>query len=214
MTTTSPTPITYTFPDNCLVAVLRNVTLTGGVPTTSDDGEAVVFFATRIQGKRVMARLAGKPDLVALVERYNAEKAELERVAREAFERNVPGIEELRDAQNVLDNLEERDHGQTQRFMDSGETAKPINLKPQIEAARKRADELAEKYPRAAVWLAADRLYTTWADNTGRGGRARHLKETIGAGEEIHDGWREWLYGDAVGCMDGVHPQEYGRRGE
>lgn len=72
--------ITYTFPADCPVAELRGVTATGGVLCRLDGkwmaGEPdAVKFDTRVNGRTIMARIAGKPELEAALAAHLEAKA-------------------------------------------------------------------------------------------------------------------------------------------
>lgn len=73
--------ISYTFgPD--APAALRGMRCTGGEPWVAADGTRVVRFAERVNGKRVCARIAGRPELEQIVTEY--ERAQAEAKQREA----------------------------------------------------------------------------------------------------------------------------------
>ena len=71
--------ITYTFQRDCKVAALAGKTFTGGEFCRTDgkwQGEPdAVRFAEKVDGKTVMARIAGKPELEAALAASKAEKA-------------------------------------------------------------------------------------------------------------------------------------------
>lgn len=70
--------ITYTFAANCGIAQLAGVTVTGGKFDEMIIGgrkEIIVRFATIIAGKRVIAKIAGKPELEALYREHLAGEA-------------------------------------------------------------------------------------------------------------------------------------------
>lgn len=71
--------ITYTFPSDCPIQQLRGVTATGGVLCRLDgrwmDGDPdAVRFDIRVDGKAVVARIAGKPELEAELAAHLAAK--------------------------------------------------------------------------------------------------------------------------------------------
>ena len=76
--------IRYTFKEDCPIAELRGKEVRGGVfcaasGSFSDPIDAV-RFTTRIAGKTIMARIAGKPELEEELGKYNAAKKEEERI--------------------------------------------------------------------------------------------------------------------------------------
>jgi len=71
--------ITYTFPADCPLAALRGVTVTGGklqrvlINKVATD---VVVFETKVNGQSVTAKVAGKPELEAILASKKAEEKE------------------------------------------------------------------------------------------------------------------------------------------
>lgn len=87
--------ITYTFPASCPVLALRGVTVTGGVFDTQLVERKlvdVVKFATKVDGKAVIARVAGKPELEAALAAHKADIAKVAADKRAALEAAVPGL--------------------------------------------------------------------------------------------------------------------------
>ncbi len=87
--------ITYTFPADAAIAELRGVTCTGGRFTRQvRDGVAidVCAFETRVGGKQVMARVAGRPELEAALAQERAAVKAAEDARRAVLEAAVPGL--------------------------------------------------------------------------------------------------------------------------
>lgn len=94
------TKLTYTFPANCRVAALAGKTVVGGeILKLQIDRKLVdvVRFETLFEGKNIIARIAGKPELEAALAEKEAEQAKKYAVAqaeKKAFEATLEGQRE------------------------------------------------------------------------------------------------------------------------
>lgn len=98
--------ITYTFPKDFKLEVLRGVTVTGGKFCRHDgkwqERDNAVRFETEVDGKKVVALCAGKPELEVLLAEHLA-KQDADKLAKEAFDKTPEGIyQKLKDAEYNL----------------------------------------------------------------------------------------------------------------
>jgi len=189
MSDTGDTEIRYTFGADA-PAALRGRTFTGGTVATLD-GQRVIRFRERVDGKRICARIAGRPELEQAAAEYEAERAaeerarvEEEKAKREEIARNVPGLGVLKAAEYAAEADRDRYHTARERMMESedGCCHPPRRPDPAIFARR---DEIRKLYPRAAEWYRCEWIiaHTHWADNTGRARDARKRQEALERGE-------------------------------
>lgn len=182
-----PSKISYTFSSGKEIpAPLRGKTFTGGVPEMHGH-DKIVRFAEKIDGKGVAARVAGKPELEKEVARYEAEIAAEKAAKKAAFEMAVPGVEILKAAQEAAYNDSERYHRAFNRMMEDENNDGVLPPKPINPALAERAETLALEYPRAALYLKAQRQAESanWADNAGKGEAGRKAMRILEEGGSI-----------------------------
>lgn len=183
--------ITYTFPTTA-PAPFTGKTFTGGVPEKMQINGAiqtVVRFAETIQGKGVVARIADKPDLAALVAEYEQARADEAKAKAAALEAAVPGLEILREAKRAARDDAERYRRQFNRMMEDEDNDGANPPRPENPALAASSAALAAQYPRAVLYLKAEAQHdnTHWADNTGKGAAGRKAMEILAAGGSIED---------------------------
>lgn len=139
--------ITYTFSVYCPIAVLAGKTFTGGVFARADNkwqGEPdAVRFAESIDGKAVMARIAGKPELeAALAAHKAAERAIKDRLA-------TLGWPQYKAVQRAAINARDAYDQASERGYPAREAAAMRLSDDALEAA-------ARQYPDAALYAMAE----------------------------------------------------------
>ena len=163
--------ISYTATDGALAGVH----LTGGMPATRQGIEVVAFAPIKHGGEMIepCLRLAGRPDLEALVAAYRqaeeAERAEL--LARQ--EQQLPvGYREVAAAQDAADRARAWDRREWER---EGVAA------PRAPDAEEAARAACRRWPVAALWLAAEaqEANTSWSDPTGRVAAAKQCRAIL-----------------------------------
>lgn len=179
--------ITYTLSDKG-PKNLAGMTLTCGVPVIYN-GERMVKFAEKYGGKVIYLRINDKPDLAALVDEYDKKIAEQQAKAKDVLESAVPGLSELRDALANAEYENERYHEQLQKMMEDGQNDGARPPKPFDESLDVKYDQLCELYPRAALYLKAERQHRTahWSDNTGKGAAGKKAMEILASGGSIEN---------------------------
>lgn len=168
------------------------MTAEGGVPTTivvdrkKVDG---IMFATEIGGQKLFMRADGRPEIRALIEEYEASKRSAALAAKAALEANVPGVTEVLAAAAAAYNEHTRYSREFEAMMDDegNDGARPPRALD--ESPAQRLEALTTAYPRAALYLRAQRQHesTHWADNTGKGAAAKRAMEILAAGGDIAD---------------------------
>lgn len=123
------------------------------------------------------------PDLLKVREQVRSQS----QAADEVVAKNVPGIEEVRDAVDAAMNEDHRHNRQFNQMMDDegNDGARPP--RPINEALWAKAHALQEKYPRAALYVQAEdqRDSGSWADNTGKSAAADTCIKMLESGEGI-----------------------------
>jgi hypothetical protein len=138
---------TYTFPADCQVPALRGRTVTGGHFIRLNGGYTgdydAVRFAEIVDGKGVVARIKGKPELEAALAAYHAEqKAIADRLA-------LIGWPQYRAAQSAAINA----RGEYESASDRGY---PVREARAMRAADDALEAAAGKYPLAALYAKAE----------------------------------------------------------
>jgi len=125
-------------------------TFTGGKVVTHAGEKVVDFGSVIVDGKdrRLMVRIAGKPDLQAAVEAAEEADRQAKRAATEQLAKNVPGLKELRTAIDA--EVEYRD-----RFREMMEDGDNDGVNPP-RSPETNVGELQAQYPRAALYLRAE----------------------------------------------------------
>jgi hypothetical protein len=168
--------------------VLGGKTFTGGVPVLMRN-DRLVKFAEKIDGKEVYIRIADKPDLALLVAEYDQAVADEKAKAKADLEAAVPGLTELREAQRASICDAERFHRQFEAMMEDEQNDGVYPPKPENKTLAEKANALAVQYPRAALYLKAERQYenTSWADNTGKGAAGKKAMEILANNGSIEE---------------------------
>jgi len=145
---------------------------------------------------KLMIRLDNKPELAALVETWKVELAEFEADTEARFAENVPGLNELKAAQEAAYNEDARYSAQFSRMMDSGDCISPIAVDKSLQ---EKADSLATEYPRAAMYLKAQSY--TYASNHHKYGAGKDAQAIIATGGSLQDAeevLNNWLPEEAI----------------
>ena len=137
--------ITYTFPADCPIKELAGVTVKGGKPINAGANGRCVEFATKVNGKAVMARIAGKPDLEAAVARYDAELEAEKQAKRAALESAVPGLAQYESAMSAFYNAQAA-------YEKASEYGYPAKEAAAADAADKALAAIHEQYPATVAY--------------------------------------------------------------
>lgn len=154
--------ITYTFPADCRVPQLRGQTVTGGVFCASsgkfDDKIDAVRFGTKVDGKQVMALIAGKPELEQALADHLAAQA-----AKAAILDNI-GWPQYQAAQS---------HAISARaaYDAASEYGYPAKQAAEMRAAQDALDSARAKYPLAAAYAKAENYSMAANDQKSTAGR-------------------------------------------
>jgi len=183
--------ITYTFPDDA-PAFVRGKTVTGGVPSTIVVDRKVikgVQFQTEIDGKKVFARLEGKPDLQVLVDQHEAAKTAASAAAAQELEAAVPGLRDLRTLAARVENQEEDFRRGMNRMMEDESNDGVFPPRQPSQVLREQYEAAKVAHPRAALYLRAERQAesASWADNTGKGAAGRDAMQVLESGGSLED---------------------------
>lgn len=170
--TTKPQPLTY-----------ATGTSYGDVSIETLDGIKTVNGERMLDGGSCYVRISDKPDLAASVAAWEAEWQAYLAAKATQLEANVPGLDELRAAQEVAADEEARHYHAIERMMEDEHNDGARPPRPLDETLRARAVMLAEQYPRAAIYLLAERY--TRADNVNKVIAGREAMEVIATGGEI-----------------------------
>lgn len=140
--------LTYTFPTDFPTAELRGVTVTGGEFCRLDGqwmaGEPdAVRFATKVNGKAIGARIAGKPELEAALAAHQAAQA-----AKAACLRAL-GWDEYREALRAAGNAEAR-------YDAASEHGYPVREAERLRQAQDALSALSARSPGAAAYAKAE----------------------------------------------------------
>lgn len=179
--------ITYTLAKEAH-PVLGGKTFTGGDPVLIKN-DRLVKFAEKIDGKEIYLKIDGKPDLAVLVAEYDKAIADAKAKVKADLEAAVPGLSILRAAKNAAQYEADRYHQQFQHMM---EDENNDGARPPIgedKSLAEQASSLASEYPRAALYLKAERQYesTSWADNTGKGAAGKKSMAILAIGGTLED---------------------------
>ena len=136
--------------------------------------------------RKLIVAYDDKPDLALMIEQWKA--------AWDAWKyRNVPGLNELRKAQDAAYDEQARYDAEFNRMMDTGSGIAP---KPVDKSLAEKAKELAQKYPRAALYLVAERY--TFAANHHKYSAGKDAMDLIAEGGSL---------GDAKSILDNWLPE-------
>lgn len=180
---TKPQPITYTTADGAYTVVLKDIEQL----VTAQGKRCIRGERVKVNGKflPVFISLETHPELDAQVEAWKVQWAEYEVAKKAEFDANVPGLDELRKAQDAEYNDRARYHRAFDRMMDDENNDGANPPKPENKSLGERAQELAEQYPRAAVYLRADGY--TGSNNSHKYSAGKRAKELIAAGGSIEE---------------------------
>jgi hypothetical protein len=138
--------ITYTFPADCKIPQLRGRTFTVGefcyIDSAGNQDPDAVRFAERVDGKAVVARIKGKPELeAALAASLAAKAAVVGRLAAMGW----PQYEAAQDAMIAAREAYDR----------ASEHGYPVREARAAESAEQALAAAAEQYPMAALYARA-----------------------------------------------------------
>ena len=171
--------ITYTFPVDCPIADLRGVTVSGGEVKNfviSKVLTEVVVFETKVNGKSVTAKVAGKPELEAAVAAVKADAAKAKADARAALELAVPGLAAYEHASTAYSRASAAyDHASVR-----GYPAKEAAVAAAADAA---LQAVFVQYPSTAFW--AKIIKYTQASNYSKSSAGDIARKAVMAGEPI-----------------------------
>ena len=140
--------ITYTFPVDFQVPSLRGLTVTGGKLCRIDGkclgGEPdAVRFETKVDGKAIIARIAGKPELEAILAAHQAEKrAKAARIEALGWTQYSEAWQATKRAEEVYDR--DSEHGY------------PARAAEHLRQAQAALTALNARYPGAAAYAKAE----------------------------------------------------------
>jgi hypothetical protein len=127
--------ITYTFPVDFPLPAVAGKTFSGGVPgyhVIDKKQEKVVRFETKLDGRDVVVKLEGKPDLQVLVDDYQAQIDLDKKTKQEQLNLAVPGIHELKVAQDAYIYDRDRYQSSFQKMMEDEQTTAQIHQNQRI----------------------------------------------------------------------------------
>lgn len=171
--------ITYTFPLDCPIADLRGVTVSGGkIGNHLIAGKLVevVSFETKVNGKPVAAKVAGKPELEAAVAAVKADAAKAKANARAELEAAVPGL-------IAYEQASIRYSRAAAAYDSASEHGYPAKEAAAAEAADKALQEVFAQYPATALW--AKIIKYTQASNYSKSSAGDVARKSVEAGESI-----------------------------
>ena len=167
------TKITYTFPTDCPIAQLRGVTVTGGEFCRIDgkwqQEPDAVRFAERIEGKAVVARIAGKPELEAALAVHKAVK---QAIADRLASIDWPQYEAV----------QRKAYNARAAYDRASEYGYPAKEAAAMQAADEALTAARTQYPLAACYAKAD-SYST-AENDQKSSVGRKAMTAIEGGAE------------------------------
>lgn len=137
--------IEYTFPADCPVKELAGVTVKNGRPVNAGANGRCVEFETKVGGKSVMARIAGKPELEAAVAQYDADLEAEKQAKRAALESAVPGLAEYESAMRNYYNAQAA-------YEKASEHGYPVREAAAADAADKSLAAIHEKFPATVAY--------------------------------------------------------------
>lgn len=180
--------INYTFPADCKIEKLRNVTVTGGnIGRQRVNGTfvAVVNFTTSPVGPLTVV-VAGKPELEATIAAACAAEENAIANTQNALEAAIPGLATMLELERtVLADVEQA--AESFNFvMSSGSGHAPYHAD---EKLAETLTAMKSANPRAALYCEAAAINhnTSWADNTGKGASAKRAMEILATGGSIED---------------------------
>lgn len=156
----------HTFPDDCAIPQLRGQTFTGGRLCKLPDGADGVDFGAHF-GKRIMARIAGKPELEDQLAAHHAADAKRDAIL---IAIGWPAYSALRskaiNARYAYDRASERGY--------------PVRQAMAMRAADEALAQAAQQYPGAALYGRADGY--SMSSNYAKAGAGRAAMAEIEAG--------------------------------
>ena len=186
--------ITYTFPSDCKILQLRGVTVTGGEfrALSGKYGDPIdsVRFDDVIDGKRISAIIAGKPELEALLAAHNAAEAETVAVMASIGWPQYQAIQSKAiNARYAYDAASERGY--------------PVKEAAAMRAAGEALDSARAQYPLAAAYAKAESYSMASHDQKASAGRKAKAEiesgaEALSAVEKMEAAWSE----AASKCVD------------
>lgn len=179
--------ITYTFPEDCPLAALAGVTVSGGkiqniiVNTVLTE---VVVFETKVNGKSVTAKVAGKPELEAAVAAIKAADAKAKADARTVLELAVPGLSAYEAASAAYSNAA---HAYDRACDRSG--GYPVNEAAKAKAADAALQAVFAQYPATKLWAQIEKY--SYGSNYDRAGCAARAKAAVLDGTSIAEAFEK-----------------------
>ena len=165
--------ITYTFPADSKIPELRGKTVTGG-EFYRIDGDwkqepDAVRFKDRIDGKTVIARITGKPELEAALATHQKTKQET------ANRLTTMGWDRYRNIQGAMINA-------TEAYDRASERGYPIKEAAALRTAENALAAARVKYPHAALYARAESY--TMAENDQKASAGRKAMRAIEGGAD------------------------------
>ena len=167
------TKISYTFAEDCAIAELRGVTVTGG-EFCRIDGKYIgtpdaVRFATQVNGKGVIAKIAGKPELEAVLAEHLATKqAVTDRLAAIGWPVYQAAQSNAINARGAYDAASEYGY--------------PVKQARAMREADEALDACAAQYPLAAMYAKAENY--SFASNYAKAAAGRRAMQAIEQGSD------------------------------
>lgn len=184
--------ITYTFPQDCPIPQLRGLTVTGGKFCRIDGAwqkePDAVRFAERIEGKAVVARIAGKPELeAALTAHNNAKIAVAKRLATIGWPTYQAIQAKCINARAAYDAAAEYGY--------------PVREAAAAKAAESALEQARIDYPGAAAYALAESYNQACNDVQAKAGRMAMREIEQGADPEIAIHAMQWRWQDAAEAL-------------
>ena len=191
-----PEPIKYTIPNGPAAGKIFIIDDPKQIVTERGnrclDGGIITIEGTRHQ---VYITIDNKPALKPKVDQW-LNDWDVYKAAKDAeFASNVPGYDILKDAQDAAYNEEQRYRNQMSCMMETGHSIGP---KPLDKSLRINANQLAELYPRAALYLKAEGYMLS--NNSNKYSAGRKAKDIIANGgslEKANEILENWVPEDA-----------------
>lgn len=164
--------ITYTFTADCKVSQLRGVTVIGGVFCTASgkwqEPVDAVRFDTKVDGRHVIALIAGKPELEqALADHIASESAKKTRLESIGWPQYQAAQSRAINARYAYDAASERGY--------------PAKEAAAMQVADESLDAARAKYPLAAAYAKAESYSTASHDQKASAGRCAMEAIELGA---------------------------------
>ena len=171
--------ITYTFPADCPIPQLRGITCTGGkFARHMIDRKAVdVCCFDPVNGKSVMARVFGKPELEAAFAAQLAAEAQAKAKKRAALEAAVPGLAEYEAASRAYSNA----ICAYDRACDRG--GYPVNEGAAAKTTEEALQQVYARHPATRLWRKIE-AYTE-ASNYSKAAAGREARRSVEAGADL-----------------------------